>query len=178
MPHNIPAWRAREENVGERVLLWFWLIFSARAWMPLTSNWNFPTSFHLLALLFKKMCFAHVHWSGTRFNCRAHIARRHWVRSHPFFKKKKEKKKKDLTACGYDYVRMLSTKAPKWTEASFQSSLYYKIRTLQNIYVKLRGFLHSDTFILFKICGFDGKYLQMAYLSIALMIRSLWFVEV
>lgn len=62
-------------------------------------------------------------------------------------KKKKEKKKKDLTACGYDYVRMLSTKAPKWTEASLQSRLYYKIRTHQNIYVKFRGFLHSDAFI-------------------------------
>lgn len=31
---------------------------------------------------------------------------------------KKEKKKKGWTANGYDYVRMLSTKAPKWTEAS------------------------------------------------------------
>lgn len=36
---------------------------------------TFP--FPPLALLFRKMCFPHVHWSGTRFNCRAHTARRH-----------------------------------------------------------------------------------------------------
>lgn len=32
------------------------------------------------------------------------------------------KKNKDLTASGYDYVRMLSTKAPKWSGGIYSES--------------------------------------------------------
>lgn len=48
-----------------------------------------------------------------------------------YSKKKREGEEDELTAHGYDYVRMLTTGAPRWTKASLQPRLYYKNRTHQ-----------------------------------------------
>lgn len=61
------------------------------------------------------MYFVHAHWSGTRFNWHAHTARRQSL-SMAVLPENNE----DLTAFGYDYVRMLSAKKPRFTGTIFK----------------------------------------------------------
>lgn len=147
MSCEIPSWGAKEENFGEQVLLWFWLIFSAWVWMLLTSNWNFPTFPFIRWPCCSGKCVLHMYIEVEPGLIAVHTLPEDIERLAIFFFLKNEEKKKGWRAYGYDYVRMLSTKAPKWTQASPQSRLYYKNRADQNIYVKFRGFLQSDTFI-------------------------------
>lgn len=51
-----------------------------------------------------------------------------------FQKKVEEEEEEDLTAFGYDYVWMLSSKAPKWTGASLQSWVYCKNNTPESVW--------------------------------------------
>lgn len=101
-------------------------------WGLNTSQNSLHFFFNPLVLLWREMHFAHAHWSGTRINWHAHTVRRQSSGMTVL-----PENNEDLTAFGYDYVRMLSAKK-KQTQVHWEHLLSIRHIHVLKTYICIR----------------------------------------
>lgn len=108
------------------------------------------------------MWFTHVHWSGTRFNCHAHIAKRHylWLASIAIFPQRKIKIWQPRVMIMWGCYSPKHPNGLRGTYSSLKNNTPKIVNCSQAYVIYLRGFV-SFHFINITHTGLDKKPMLM-----------------
>lgn len=141
------------------MLLSLWLILLAWVWMLLKINWNFLSFPFIPWPCCSGKCVLHMYIEVEPGLIAVHTQPEDikWSASKAILPLKNE----DLTALGYDYVRMLSTKTPKWagginSTLSLIKMIHLKIKSIHNPCLFFSSFLCLFVLLLWHT-GISGK---------------------